>query len=312
MLEEGINSLISNFGFGESITESLAFFIYDSIKIILLMFIVIFVAGFFRSYINREKLKSFVKKAKFGLGNFTASLFGSVTPFCSCSSIPIFMGFLETGIPLGVTFSFLITSPIINEYLVILMLAFFGWKITLAYVIFGLIVGTLGGIILGKMNLEKEIIRRKDGEKEEKFTDLKSRLNFGYKEARRITKETWLWIIIGVGIGALIHNFVPEEIFQGIIAEGGWLTVPIAVLLGVPLYANCAAILPVAYVLFEKGLPLGTTLAFMMASAALSLPEAIILRKMVKIRLIGIFFGVTAVAIVIIGYLFNYLQGILV
>ncbi len=250
-------------------------------------------------------------------GNFYAALFGAVTPFCSCSSIPIFLGFLEAGIPLGVTFSFLITSPLINEYLVILMLGFFGWKITLLYVVSGVLIGVVSGLILGRMNLDQYLVadlieKRGNDIKEELFPAFTGRLKFGWDEAVSIAKKIWLWVLVGVGIGAAIHNYIPQEMIQKIISKTGIFSVPIATILGVPMYGSCAAIVPIAVVLFQKGIPLGTALAFMMAVAALSLPEAIMLRRAMRLQLIFIFFGITTLAIIVTGYLFNFLQNILI
>lgn len=296
--------------------QSLNFFIYDSIKILILLFFMISIVGFLRTYISQKKIKNTLSRMKMGLGNLSAALFGAITPFCSCSSIPIFLGFLEAGIPLGVTFSFLITSPLINEYLVVLMWGFFGWKITLAYILSGIIIGALSGIVLGRMNLEKHLVKdlitKKMGAKEVKYNSLKSRVSFGVNEAVSIVKKIWIWVLFGVGIGAVVHNYVPSEFVGRVIDAGGIFTVPIAVLLGVPMYGSCAAIVPIAVVLFQKGIPLGTALAFMMATAALSLPEAIILRRAMKLKLIAIFFGIVTLAIVFTGYLLNALQKILI
>jgi len=299
-----------------NIGQALNFFIYDSVKIILLLFVMISAIGFLRSFISQEKVKSWVTGSK-GWGNFFASLFGAVTPFCSCSSIPLFISFLDAGIPLGVTFSFLITSPLINEYLVVLMIGFFGWKITLAYIISGMAIGVIAGIILGRMRLEKYI--EKDivvGNIEEaceiKPKGLSMRIIFGINEAKCVVKKLWIWVLLGVGLGALIHNYVPQEAVQNIVTKTGFLSVPIATIIGVPMYGSCAAIVPIAVVLFQKGFPLGTALAFMMAVAALSLPEAIMLRRAMKLKLIVIFFSVTTLAIIFTGYLFNLLQKILI
>lgn len=301
---------------GSKLGAAINFFIYDSIKIMLLLFVMISVIGFMRSFISGQKIKAWITERK-SLGNFFASLFGAVTPFCSCSSIPIFISFLEAGIPLGVTFSFLITSPLINEYLVVLMLGFFGWKITLVYVISGMVIGVISGIILGKMKLEKYLERDIVVVNTEescgiKCKGIKQRIVFGINEALCIVKKLWLWILIGVGLGALIHNYVPETAVQAIIGKTGVFSVPIATLLGVPMYGSCAAIVPIAVVLFQKGFPLGTALSFMMAVAALSLPEAIMLRRAMKLKLIAIFFGITTLGIIFTGYLFNLLQKVLV
>ncbi|MFA5092833.1 MAG: permease [Candidatus Omnitrophota bacterium] len=293
------------------------FFLYDSIKITLLLFTLITIIGFLRTFLPKQKIKLWLTKSK-GLGNFFAALFGAVTPFCSCSSIPIFFSFIEAQIPLGIAFSFLITSPIINEYLVVLMFGFFGWKITLAYIVSGIIIGVVSGLILGKMHLEKyivqDIITPDDDifKNKIKYRGIRDRLIFGINEALSIVKKLWVWILVGVGIGALIHNYVPQELVQGLIGKTGFFSVPIATLIGIPLYGSCAAILPVATVLFQKGFPLGTALAFMMAVSALSLPEAIMLRRVMKLKLIAIFFGITTLGIIITGYLFNLLQKILV
>lgn len=288
------------------------FFIYDSIKILLLLFALIFVIGVVRTYLPQRTIRRWMKKRGVA-ANVFASFFGAVTPFCSCSSIPIFLGFLEAGIPLGVTFSFLITSPLINEYLVVLMIGFFGVRITAAYVASGLIIGTVAGIVLGRMGLERYLMtdlieKRKAGAADPVYADLMSRLRYGLREASGIVGKLWLWVLVGVGIGALIHNYVPDEAIQRVISKAGLFSVPIATLLGVPMYGSCAAIVPVAVVLFQKGIPLGTALAFMMAIAALSLPEAMILRRAMRLRLIAIFFGVTALGIVFTGYLFNFLS----
>jgi len=291
------------------------FFLYDSVKIILLLFVMIAVIGFIRGYISENKIKEWINRKK-AFGNLFAALFGSITPFCSCSSIPIFLSFIEAGIPLGVTFSFLITSPLINEYLVIIMLGMFGWKITLLYVLSGIIIGALSGLILGNMRLEgyleKGLVREvKEAAKEKTYKNVKERVIFGLTEAKSIVKKLWIWILLGVGIGALIHNYIPEETIHGLITKTGLFSVPLAVLLGVPMYGSCAAIVPIAVVLFEKGVPLGTALAFMMATAALSFPEAVILRRAMKLKLIAVFFGVTTVAIIITGYLFNLIEAVL-
>jgi len=315
MLQLIIDWLIySVFGFNpESRLGGVAnFFLYDSIKILLLLFFMIAAIGFIRTYISQDKIKDWIGKKKV-LGNFFASLFGSITPFCSCSSIPIFLSFLEAGIPLGATFSFLITSPLINEYLVIIMFGFFGWKITLLYVISGITIGVISGAILGNMHLEKYLVKGLVSEdtqqaKEKVYTGIRERIIFGINEAKSITKKLWMWVLLGVGIGSFIHNYIPQETIHGVISKTGPFSVPLATILGVPMYGSCAAIVPIAVVLFRKGVPLGTALAFMMATAALSFPEAVILRRAMKLQLIAIFFGVTTVAIIITGYLFNLLQ----
>lgn len=288
--------------------KSLNFFLYDSVKIIFLLFAMIFIIGILRSYIPQEKIKDWIKE-KGILGNFAAALFGALTPFCSCSSIPIFFSFLEAGIPLGVSLSFLITSPLINEYLAILMFGFFGLKITLLYILSGLLIGTFSGLILGKMNLNQylaqDLIGREKNLTEVLYQNFYARLKFGFKNALAVVKSIWIFVIMGVGLGALIHNYVPQSFINSIMKTTGIFSVPLATIIGVPMYGNCAAIVPIALALFQKGIPLGTALSLMMAIAALSLPEAVILKRAMKLRLIIIFFSITAIGIIITGYLFN-------
>ncbi len=296
--------------------QTINFFIYDSIKILALLFVMIFAIGFLRTFLPQQKVKAWMEK-KGGIGYLFAALFGAVTPFCSCSSIPLFLSFIKAGIPLGISFSFLVTSPLINEYLVVLMLGFFGWKITVSYVLSGLFVGIASGLVLGKLKLEKYLepdfaFDHSPQEQQASIGNFKARIIFGFHEALAIVNKIWGWVLAGVGIGAVIHNYVPQEMIQAVMAKTGIFSVPIAVLIGVPMYGSCAAIVPIAVVLFQKGIPLGTALAFMMAVAALSMPEAIMLRRAMNLRLIGIFFGITTTAIIIIGYLFNFLQTVLV
>lgn len=302
---------------GSRIGEALVFFIYDTIKILLLLFVMIFIIGVLRSYLPQDKLKKWLNKK--GLkAYFYVAIFGAVTPFCSCSSVPIFIGMVCAGIPLGVTFTFLITSPLINEYLVVLMAGFFGWKITILYVISGMLIGIVSGVIIGKLRLErylnKDLFSDQNNAENNiiSYPNFNSRLKYGYNEAISITKKIWLWVVVGVGIGAFIHNYVPQEVIQSIVSKPGIFAVPIAVILGVPIYGSCAAIVPIAVVLFQEGVPLGTALSFMMAISALSLPEAIMLRRAIKLQLIIIFFAITTGAIIIIGYLFNILHRIIV
>lgn len=298
------------------LAQTLNFFIYDSIKILLMLFVMIFVIGVVRTYLQQDKIKRWLINRGI-LGNLMAALLGAVTPFCSCSSIPIFFSFLKAGIPLGVIFSFLITSPIINEYLVILMLGTFGWKITISYVVSGLLIGFFSGLVLGKMKLERFLVADMHGnhaleEPEREYDTFLSRIKFGWDEAMVILRKLWIWVIGGVLIGAGIHNYVPQEMIQGILSKTGVFSVPIATLIGVPMYGSCAAIVPIAVVLFEKGIPLGTALSFMMAISALSVPEAIMLRRAMQLRLIAIFFGVTTMAIILTGFMFNMLQGLFI
>lgn len=293
---------------------ALHFFIYDTLKIFLLLAVMIFFIGVVRTYLPQDKLKQWMGRG--GLwGNAIAALFGAVTPFCSCSSIPIFISLLKAEVPLGVTFSFLITSPIINEYLVVLMASEFGMPITIAYVSSGLVIGILAGALIGRMKLERyvetDITNGAAAEETGIHYSFAGRLRFGWKEAIGVLRQIWLWVLIGVAVGAFIHNYVPQEFIQRAMQTAGIFSVPIATVLGVPMYGSCAAIVPIAVVLFEKGIPLGTALAFMMAMAALSLPEAIMMRRVVKLPLIAIFFGITTLAIIATGYFLNALEPFL-
>ncbi|MFZ4482771.1 MAG: permease [Chthoniobacterales bacterium] len=290
------------------------FFVYDSFKIFLLLAVMIFVLGVLRTWLPEKKLKRWMSGR--GLtGNFVAALFGAVTPFCSCSSIPVFISLIKAGAPLGVTFSFLLTSPIINEYLLVLMAAEFGLPITVAYVVSGLTIGTVVGALLGRAGLERyleaDIAAPPDEATQAVRLTFAGRLRFGLDEAVTVIRQVWLWLLAGLAVGAFIHNYVPQETIQNLVGTAGIFAVPAATLIGVPMYGSCAAIVPVAVVLFEKGIPLGTALAFMMAVAALSLPEAIMLRRVMKLPLIAAFFGITTLAIIVIGYLFNILGPLL-
>ena len=313
MLKEGIDFIFySAFVLDpeSKLISSLNFFVYDSIKILLLLFFMIAIVAFLRSYVRTKDVRRKLEKSRFG--HLIASSFGALTPFCSCSSIPIFLSFIRARIPLGIAFSFLITSPLVNEYLVVLMFGFFGWKITLIYVISGILLGVIGGMILGRLRLEGLIvddISARDADK--KFNNIKERIRYGIDESISIVRKLWVWILLGVGLGAIIHNYVPSETIQGIVAAGGVFAVPLAVLMGVPMYGSCAAIVPIALVLFNKGVPLGTALAFMMATAALSLPEAVILRRAIRIKLILMFFALVTLGIVFTGYVFNLLAALL-
>ena len=296
--------------------KSLNFFIYDTIKILILLFVIVFLMGIVNTYFPIEKLKNYLNRKKlYGLEYFFASIFGAITPFCSCSSVPLFIGFVHGGIPLGVTFSFLITSPLVNEVAIAMFLGLFGLKITLIYAISGILLGTIGGWLLGKFNLEplltdwvQNVLANAEkstaGYEEEKRT-FKQRLPEISKSAWDIVKGVLLYIVIGVGIGAAMHGYVPENFFAKYLGSGAWWTVPMAVLLAVPMYANAAAIVPVIQVFVVKGIPMGTAIAFMMATVGLSIPEATLLKKVMTLKLIGIFFGVVTICIVLSGYLFN-------
>jgi uncharacterized membrane protein YraQ (UPF0718 family) len=287
-------------------------FVYDSLKILILLLIINYFMAIVRYYLPVEKLSDFLASRKwYGLDYFLGAIFGTITPFCSCSSIPLFIGFLQARIPLGVTFSFLITSPLVNEVAVVLFLGLFGWKITILYVISAILLGMVGGFILGKLKLEKyvadyiwDIKSQQIGQDKEKIPFSKL-LKIFWNEGFNITKKITPYVLIGIGVGSLIHGFVPSGFFEKYITADNIFAVPIAVILAVPMYANSVGVIPIIQSLVEKGIPIGTALSFMMAIVGLSLPEALILKKVMKTRLLFYFFGIVTICIIIIGYLFN-------
>jgi uncharacterized membrane protein YraQ (UPF0718 family) len=305
-----------NLSEGTSLSESLHFFVYDSIKILFLLFIVTLIMGTINSYLPVEKLKRFLQeKNLFGFEYLFASLFGAITPFCSCSSVPLFLGFVQGGIPLGVTFSFLITSPLVNEVALALFLGLFGWEFTLIYAITGILLGTIGGAVLNLFNLEDDlsdwvraIIEKKQTARshEESLSEsFRERIPGIVSEATDILKGVVLYVLVGIGIGAAMHGYVPDTFFQTYLGSGEWWTVPVAVLLAVPLYAGASGVIPIIQVLVVKGVPIGTALAFMMGTVGLSLPEATMLKKVMTMKLIFVFFSTVALFIIISGYFFN-------
>lgn len=295
--------------------ESLAFFFYDVPKLLLLLSGMIFLISLLQTFIDAQKVRAMIEKRGEGLGNLMAAFFGAVTPFCSCSSVPLFIGFVQVGIPLGITLTFLITSPLISEVAFVMLIGMFGWKIALLYLISGTTIGMVSGLILGRMKLERYVegfvydIKPRSGVQialEEKLT-WEERINRSAESTREIVSKIWLYVIVGIAIGAGIHGFVPQDALSGIMGKDVWWSVPVSVLIGIPLYSNPASIIPIVSALLDKGASLGTALAFMMSVIALSLPETIILRRVLKPQLIAIFIGVIAVAIMITGYLFNIL-----
>lgn len=294
------------------------FFFYDSIKIIILLFLISMLMGIVNAYFPIERLRNYlVTHRMYGLQYLLASLFGAITPFCSCSSIPLFIGFVKGGIPLGVTFAFLITSPLVNEVAVAMFLGSFGVRTTIIYVVSGIVLGMLGGILLGRMRLDRYLsdwikaIQRQSEEQtgawEAEKTSFFDRLPSIVRGSWNIVRGVIIYVLIGIGIGAAMHGFVPDGFFERYLAAGNWWSVPLAVILAVPMYANAAGIVPVIEVFVAKGVPLGTAIAFMMSVVGLSLPEATLLKKVMTWRLIGIFFGVVTALIIISGYLFNAL-----
>ncbi len=296
--------------------EAVNFFFYDTIKIIILLFFISTLMGIVNAYLPVDRLRHFLVTRKlYGFQYLLAALFGAITPFCSCSSIPLFIGFVKGGIPLGVTFAFLITSPLVNEVAVALFLGTFGLKVTLIYLISGILLGVLGGWILEKFRLEKylspwvrQIQTQSEQETEEWQTEkiaFKQRFPTIVKDAWGIVRGVLLYIIIGIAIGAAMHGYVPEGFFEHYLAAEKWYSVPLAVILAVPMYANAAGIVPVIQVFVAKGVPMGTAIAFMMAVVGLSIPEATMLKKVMTWKLIGIFFGTITLFIILLGYLYN-------
>jgi len=303
---------------GAHLAEALNFFIYDVVKILILLFFVIFSMGIVNSYFPIDKVKNYLSRNKLhGLEYLMASLFGVVTPFCSCSSVPLFIGFVRGGIPLGVTFSFLITSPLVNEVAIGLIVGLFGLKTTIIYVISGVLLGTISGVILQKLKLDsfltpwvKTVLE--NAQKEQAIfvvqkQRLLQRLPIIWAEVITILKAIIPYVIIGIAIGGLMHGYIPEGFFEKYMDKDNLFAVPIATILAVPMYSNASGILPIVQVLVAKGIPLGTAIAFMMGVVGLSLPEAMLLKKVMTLKLIAIFFGVVTLCIIISGYLFNLL-----
>jgi uncharacterized protein len=289
------------------------FFIYDSLKIFLLLAVIIFTISTIRTFLPQEKIKRLLSGKKGYWGNVLASVFGIFTPFCTCSAITLFIGFLEAGVPLGVTFSFLVASPMINEVALVLLLGLFGWKIAAIYVASGLVIAILSGIIIGKMKMEnlveEYILNGKLAEGAEKSLAWKERFHYAAGYVKKIIKKVWFYILIGIGIGAWIHGYVPADFLAKYASADKWYAVPLVVLIGIPLYSNAAGVIPLVGVLTEKGVAMGTSLAFMMSVTALSFPEFLILKKVMKVKLIAIFASIVGVGIIITGYLFNLILG---
>ncbi len=298
---------------GTHLGESVFFFIFEVPKVLLLLTIVVFVVGIIRSWFSPERTRKLLGGKKQFFGNILASLLGVVTPFCSCSAIPLFLGFIESGVPLGVTFSFLISAPMVNEVAVVLLFGLFGWKTALIYVTTGLFIAVFSGFIIGKLGLEKYVeswvyqIKSGSGETEEEEISLTERVDKGIDAVKEIVAKVWLYVVIGIAVGAGIHGYVPEDFMASFMGKEAWWSVPLSVLIGIPMYSNAAGIIPVVQALLEKGASLGTVLAFMMSVIALSLPEMIILKKVLKIQLILTFIGVVGTGIMLTGFLFNFI-----
>jgi len=296
---------------GLHLTETLRFFIFEVPKVLMLLVLIVFFVGIIRTYFTPEKTRKILEGKSLFTGNVMAALLGIVTPFCSCSAIPLFLGFVQAGVPLGVTFSFLISAPMINEVAVILLFGLFGWKVALIYVLTGLVIAIISGFVIGKLKLEKYVedwvykLSGENGENTEEKITFEDRIKLGFTAVKEIVGKVWIYVVIGIAVGAAAHGYVPESFMTNLMGKSTWYSVPLSVLIGVPLYSNAAGIIPIVSVFIEKGVPLGTALAFMMAVIGLSLPEMIILKKVLKLPLIFTFIGIVATGIMIVGFLFN-------
>jgi len=293
--------------------EAVAFLLYDTPKVLLLLSLVVFIVTFLQTFVSPTMVRDALAKRRAGLGNALASLFGIITPFCSCSAVPLFIGFLRAGVPLGVTFSFLVAAPMINEVALGMLFAMFGWRIALLYAGTGVAIAFTSGLILGRLRMEHHLegwvqdalIAPALGELEEERMTFPDRLTLAVQGVQEIVGKVWPYILAGIAVGAFIHGYIPEAFMAGLLGKQNWYSVPLAVLIGIPLYANAAGVMPIVEALLGKGAALGSTLAFMMAVIGLSLPETIILRKVMRPRLIATFVGVVALGILLVGYLFN-------
>jgi uncharacterized protein len=299
-----------NLSQGSHLGEAVAFFLYDVPKILLLLSGMIFVISIIRTFFSPERTRALLGGKRQGIGNVLAAMLGIVTPFCSCSAVPLFIGFVESGIPLGVTFSFLIAAPTINEVAIVMLFGLFGWRVAGLYILSGLIIAIIAGLVIGRLQLERYVEdfvwkMQTSGAGLEDHPTWTERIQRAWGSVKEIVAKVWLYVVIGIAVGAGIHGYVPESALAGIMGKQAWWSVPAAVLLGVPLYSNAAGVIPIVSALMEKGASLGTVLAFMMSVVGLSLPEVIILRRVLKPQLIAVFIGTVALAIILTGYLFN-------
>jgi uncharacterized protein len=297
---------------GTPAADAVAFFVYDTPKVLMLLALVVFAWGVVRSFFTPARTRRILAGKREAVGNVLAALLGIVTPFCSCSAVPLFIGFVTAGVPLGVTFSFLVSAPMINEVALVLLYGLFGWQVAGLYLATGLTVAIASGWIIGRLGMERHVeawvyqVQTGEGADEEQL-DWPGRIRSGLQAAREIVGKVWVYIILGIGVGAWIHGYVPENFLAAIMGREAWWSVPLAVIIGIPMYSNAAGMIPIVQALLGKGAALGTVLAFMMAVIALSFPEMVILRKVLKPRLIATFAGVVGVGILIVGYLFNIL-----
>jgi uncharacterized membrane protein YraQ (UPF0718 family) len=297
---------------GAALADAIEFFVYDTPKVLMLLTLVVFGVGVLRSFFTPERTRRILADKRESVGNVLAALLGTVTPFCSCSAVPLFIGFVTAGVPLGVTFSFLISAPMVNEVALVLLYGLFGWKVAVIYLGTGLGIAILAGWVIGRLKMESHVENwvyeaklGTGGEDDE--LDWPGRIRYGLDAVRDIVGKVWLYVVLGIAVGAGIHGYVPENFMASIMGKGAWWSVPLAVLIGIPMYSNAAGIIPVVQALLGKGAALGTVLAFMMAVIGLSLPETIILRKVLRPRLIATFVVVVGVGILLVGYLFNLL-----
>ncbi|MEV9616609.1 permease [Aliarcobacter butzleri] len=298
---------------GTKLGDAVHFFIFDTIKIFILLIVIVYLITFLRSYFPLEKIRVYLSGKNKIIGHILASIFGIITPFCSCSAIPLFLGFLQARIPLGVAFSYLVSAPLSDPVVFALLISMFSWKIAVLYVAFGVIISIVVGLIIGAMNMEKEVLIEVKPLDNISYTEdgtlFKHRIKESWDYSVDIFKKIYLYIIIGVGVGAFIHGFIPEDFISKYAGGDVWYAPIVAVIVGIPMYSNELGILPIIEVLTQKGVLIGTALSFMMAIVALSLPEAMILKRVISIKLIGIFFGVVGLAILLTGYTLNYLVG---
>ncbi|HWU37880.1 MAG TPA: permease [Candidatus Acidoferrum sp.] len=298
---------------GTALTEAVAFFVYDAPKVLLLLTLAVFGIGIIRSFFTAERARRILTGKREAVGNVLAALLGTVTPFCSCSAVPLFIGFVTAGIPLGVTFSFLVSAPMVNEVALALLYGLFGWRVVAIYFSTGLVIAIVAGWVLGRLHMERHVEQWVYGVNlgqatEDERLDWAGRVRFGLEAVRDIVGKVWLYVLLGIGVGAWIHGYVPENFLASIMGREAWWSVPLAVAIGIPMYSSAAGMIPVVQALLEKGAALGTVLAFMMAVIGLSFPEMVILRKVLKPRLIATFTGVVGMGILIVGYLFNLLS----
>ena len=295
------------------LTNTIWFFIFEVPKVLMLLVLIVFGVGIIRSYFSPERTRKMLGGKSLFAGNVLASSLGVVTPFCSCSAIPLFLGFVQSGVPLGVTFSFLIAAPMINEVALVLLFGLFGWQTALLYASTGLLIAITAGYVIGKLKLERFVeswvyeTKANQIEFIEEKIPFTERIDTGIAAAKEIVAKVWIYIVIGIAVGAGIHGYVPENFMASLMGKSAWWSVPLSVLIGIPMYSNAAGIIPVVQALLEKGASLGTVLAFMMSVIGLSLPETIILKKVLKIQLIGVFIGVVGFGIIVVGYLFNFI-----